>query len=282
MKFKIISAILILALASMACGFSIDLPKAPTPGPDVTDKITVANPKSDETRLSLSFGAGDLKLSPGAEDLVNGTATYNIPELKPVVTTDGGDVRIEQGRFEFKNLTTMKTVHNKWDFKLGDMPMALTIEAGAHDGKYDLGGLSLTALTIKDGAADVNLDFSAPNRTEMSVFRYETGASNVKLSNLANANFKTMTFESGAGDYTLDFNGDLKQNASVTIETGLCNMILVIPEGVNAVVTVESGASNINAGPGWAQNGNVYTQSGPGPKLTFTVQMGAGNLTLTH
>jgi hypothetical protein len=91
-----------------------------------------------------------------------------------------------------------------------------------------------------------------------------------------------MSFQSGAGDYTLGFNGELKRSATVMVNTGLSNMILVIPDGVNAVVTVDSGISNINAGSNWEQNGNVYTQSGSGPKLTFTVQIGAGNLTLTH
>ena len=36
----------------------------------------------------------------------------------------------------------------------------------------------------------------------MALFRYETGASKVKLTGLANANFGTMDFNSGAGDYT--------------------------------------------------------------------------------
>ena len=49
-----------------------------------------------------------------------------------------------------------------------------------------------------------------------------------------------------------------------------------------ARVTVESGASNINAGPGWTQSGNVYSQTGSGPALTIVIKTGAGNLTLTH
>ena len=52
-------------------------------------------------------------------------------------------------------------------------------------------------------------------------------------------------------------------------------------EGVNAVVTVDSGVSNINAGSGWAQNNKVYTQKGEGPTLTFVINIGAGNVTLT-
>jgi hypothetical protein len=232
--------------------------------------------------LVLNFGAGKIDVSAGAKDLVNGTATYNIPDLKPVITAEGDLVHIAQGNFKFKTLGALKEVHNEWDLKLGAAPIDLTIEAGAYEAKYDFGGLSLSALTIKDGAADVKLDFSAPNLTEMSVFRYETGASNVRLSNLANANFNTLIFKSGAGDYTLDFGGELKQNASVSIETGLSNMILIIPEGMNAEVTVDSGVSNVNAGPGWEQSGSRYIQTASGPKVTIVVKMGAGNLTLTR
>jgi hypothetical protein len=237
---------------------------------------------STSTLLELSFGAGKLTLSPGAKDLVNGTATYNIPELKPQITTKDSELRIEQGDFKLDNVTALNTVKNEWDLQLGDAPMDLSIGAGAYDAHMDLGGLSLTSLTVKDGAADVKLSFSSPNPTEMSLFRYETGASDVRLENLANANFEAMNFQSGAGDYTLDFNGELKRSATVMVNTGLSNMILVIPDDVNAVVTVDSGISNISAGSNWEQNGNIYTQEGSGPKLTITVQISAGNLTLAH
>jgi hypothetical protein len=101
------------------------------------------------------------------------------------------------------------------------------------------------------------------------------------MEGLANANFSTLAFKAGAGDYTLDFSGELQRAAAVTIEIGFSNLILVIPQGIDAVVTVESGASNINAGPGWEQNGDRYTMEGEGPTLTIMVEMGAGNLTIT-
>jgi hypothetical protein len=171
---------------------------------------------------------------------------------------------------------------NEWDLKLSDDPMELVIEAGAYDASYELGGLSLTDLSVTDGAADVQLSFSEPNKTEMSILRYESGASNIKMKGLANANFSLLAFKGGAGDYTLDFSGELQRDATVNIETGFSNIILVIPEGIHAVVTVESGVSNINAGPGWDQNGDRYTRDGDGHTLTIVVEMGAGNLTLTR
>jgi hypothetical protein len=283
MKAKFIYAFLVLALASMACGINIDLPKAPTPGPLVTDRIAVPVPKSGETRLKLSFGAGDLTLSPGAEkNLVEGTATYNYGQFKPVIKTDGGDVTIQMGDFEFKAIPAFEEFRNEWDFKLGVEPMELVIEAGAYNATYEFGGLALTDLSITDGAADVELSFSEPNHSVMTLFRYESGASNVKMDGLANANFSIFNFSAGAGDYTLDFSGGLQRDATVNIETGFSNVILVIPEGIDAVVTAESGVSNINAGPGWVQNGDRYVAEGEGPRLVIVVEMGAGNLTLSR
>ena len=45
MNVKIILAILVLALASMACGFSIDLPERPKAGPEVEEVHNGGRPK---------------------------------------------------------------------------------------------------------------------------------------------------------------------------------------------------------------------------------------------
>jgi hypothetical protein len=280
MKAKFISAFLVLSLASMACGFNIDMPKMPTPGPEVTDEIIIPIPDTDEVSLRLSFGAGEMTLAPSAKKLVEGTATYNYAAFKPEVNIDGGNAEIKMS--EVKSIPSFENLKNQWDFKLGDTPMDLTIESGAYDGTFEFGGLALNNLAIKDGAANVELAFSEKNLVEMSTFSYETGASNVKMSGLANANFSMMDFSSGAGDYTLDFSGELQRDASIKISSGFSNIIVIIPEGVDAVVTMDSDASNVSAGSGWSQNGDVYKQKGEGPTLTFVIEIGAGNVTLTR
>jgi hypothetical protein len=280
MNTKIFLAILVLVLASMACSFDVDLPERVEPGPDVEESITVSAPKSDEeTRLTLSFGAGRLYLSPGADELVEGTAVYNFPEFKPEIETR--DRRVEIKHDDFKNLINLDDINNEWDLHLGDALIDLEINAGAYEGRYELGGLSLTGLTVKDGAADVELSFSEPNKTEMSVLRYETGASNVTLSGLANANFSTLIFSGGAGSYELGFGGELQDDATVRIEAGAGDVQLIIPEEVDTEVTVESAFVSINHSSNWSQNGNEYTQKGEGPTLTIIVKMAAGNLTIT-
>ena len=278
MNIKIVSAILMLTLVSMACGFSVDLPPRVETGPDVTDEISVANPKSDKTRLSLNFGAGELKLSTGAEGLVEGTALYNVKELKPEITKNGSNIEIKQGNME--GIPPFDNLKNKWDLQLGKTPMDLEIDAGAYDGSMELGGLALNNLIVKDGAAHVNLSFSEPNLVDMSNLAYSTGASEVTLSGLSNANFSTFDFDSGAGSYTLDFSGELQRDALVNVDSGLSELIIVVPEGIHATVTIEGGMSDINTGSGWSQSGNAYSHKGSGPTLTIVVNMSAGSVRL--
>ena len=276
MNVKVISAILVLSIASLACGFNFDLPNLPKAGPEVEESITVTDPESDETRLSISFGAGELKLSPGARNLVDGTVIYNVDDFKPEIFENGDRIEIKQGNFD--SIPPLDDLRNEWDLKLGSAPMDLVISAGAYEGTLELGGLSLKSLEINDGASNVDLTFSEPNLIEMSIMRYATGASDVNLTGLANANFSTLTFSGGAGNYTLDFSGDLQRDAVVTIDSGFGNVSLIVPEDVNAKVTVEGAAVNINYGSGWAQNSNDYTHKGEGSTLTFVVKMAAGNL----
>lgn len=270
----------ILALTALACG--INAPKPPTPMPEVTEDIRVEYPDSDEVILNLAFGAGELTLKPGAEVLVDGIAAYNYEEFKPQVEVAGGVVKLQVGDGDLDFIHGFNNPRNKWDLKLGGEAMNLSIDAGAYDGAFEFGGLALTRLDISDGASDVAINFSEPNPVEMSTFTYNTGASNVKITGLANANFNLFDLSAGAGDYTLDFSGDLRRDASVKIETGLSNVIIVVPAGMDAAVTVEGGLSNVNATPGWEGSGGVYRQKGEGHTLTIIVEMGAGNLTLAR
>lgn len=278
MNVKIISAILVLALASMACGFSFDLPEQVKAGPEVKEEISVADPKEDETRLLLSFGAGNLNLSTGAKNLVDGTVVYNVEDLKPEIIEDGAQIEIKQGNFQ--GLPPFDGMKNEWDLQLGSSPMELEISAGAYEGDFELGGLALTNLTINDGAADVSLSFSELNLAEMSEFNYSTGASDVRMEGLANANFERFIFNGGAGNYTLDFSGDLQRDATVSVDCGLSDLTLIIPQGVNVVITIDSALADINLGDGWSQKGSVYSQQGDGPTLTIIVNMGGGEITI--
>lgn len=278
-------AILILALASLACSVNINLPDwQVVTGPTETENISV--PLLPDTQaipdVTLKFAAGTLSLQPGAEGaLVAGTATYNVADLKPTVSTENGNILIETGNFDLKGLPKLnQDVINNWELKLGASPMRLVINAGAYQGDYELGGLSLERLQIEDGASQVDVSFSTPNLAQMSSLQYTTGASQVSLKGLANANTTDMTFRGGAGEYTLDFSGELRNNMDVNIESGVSSVTIIVPEGVNAQVISDSGFMTVSTSGSWKQNGNTYQLTGSGNTITINVKIGAGSLKL--
>ena len=279
----LIVAVSIVALVTMACGLQINLPEVDLKtGPTVTEDLFVPLPAGDAIQdLELMFGAGELRLASGAQaGLIEGTATYNVPDLKPEIRT-GETIEIQTGDLELSGIPNFgDDLKNEWDLKLNTYPINLRISAGAYQGRMELGGLSLHSLRVSDGAADVQVSFSEPNLVRMDNLRYETGASKVELIGLANANFETLDFRGGAGDYTLDFSGELQQDASVEVDAGISSVTIIVPEGTNVTVFVGGGLNNVNRSGAWDKQNDEYSLSGSGPSLNINVDMGAGNLNL--
>ena len=279
----LLSILIMLVLATMACGITIDIPVDRIEvGPTQRKDIFVEQPDALEAEVILEFGAGELDLSPGAEDaLIIGEATYNLDELEPVVEVDGERVRISTGDRDFSGIPKIgENLENRWNLELGELPIKLEIQAGGYQGDFELGGLALESLDVSDGAADVQLKFSKPNPVEMDSFKYTTGASNLRLTGLANANFSSMVFRSGAGDYRLDFSGDLRRDAVVNIESGLSRIVIRVPRDTNAVIYYQGGLASVLNRGAWQQSGSEYTVDGIGPKLIINIDLGAGSLEL--
>jgi hypothetical protein len=287
MRIKILLIpILILAMVSMACGFTINLPQVKTidTGPTITEDIVVPKPDTTTTpTLEINFGAGELTINPGAQaNLVEGTATYNVPDLKPTVVQNGSTVTLRQGT---GNISGIPTLNNKlvmkWDLQLSSDPMELAINGGANQSQVELGGLSLTNLTINQGAADSRYEFSEPNLVNMESLKVNAGAANINLIGLSNANVTDeIIFKGGAGNYTLDFSGELQHDVDVTIEAGLGNMNILVPEGTSVTLNMTGALNNVNYSGGWQKTGDTYSQVGSGPQITIDITMGAGNLDL--
>jgi hypothetical protein len=276
----------VLALVSIACQFTINMPFTEIKtGALQSEQIQVVLPTgTDVSRVTLQLGAGELKLKPGTGSyLVDGFISYNVSDFKPEVKITGHRVSIEQGRLDVRGIPSFSSkIMNTWDLNLAPVPIELTIQAGGYKGEIELGGLEIQRLDISDGASEVELNFSATNPVEMETFRYNTGASNIKMKGLSNANFKEMHFRSGAGNYTLDFSGELQQDTGVQIDSGFSNIKIIVPAGVNAHVTIEGALTNIDAMGGWVRDGSAYVTRGSGPVLQIQIKMGAGNIELSN
>jgi hypothetical protein len=281
----LIFPILIIAFVSLACSVSITLPNLQNKiGPTETDTIDVSFPENTQTvpDVTLNCGICDLNLQPGSStSLVSGTVKYNVADLKPTVTVNGNNVTIQQGNFQLTGIPFVNTnVINDWNLSLANSPMNLYVKAVAYTGNYELGGLSIQHLEVTDGASRVKLNFSEPNQIEMTSFKYMTGASEVSLMDLSNANADEIAFNGGAGNYTLDFSGVLSRDVMVSIDAGISSVTVIVPNGVPAELTTNSTLITVNTSGGWQQSGNTYLLSGSGYKINITAKMGAGSLQL--
>lgn len=277
----------ILVLPLSGCGIGVELPfkTVQKTGPLQTETIAIPEPAGEPPiHLVLAFGAGEIVLLPHPGDLlVSGSVAFNVEDFRPEVVQDEHKITLKQGNLKLNAVPTInEKIKNEWNLALSDYPLDLTIRAGAYTGEYELGGLAITDLHLTDGASHVTLRFSQPNQAEMNAFRYETGASNISLEKLGNANFQTLIFQSGAGNYQLDFTGALRRNTSVFIETGLSRVIITVPEGVPARARFEGPLAKVNARGSWEPVGDDYYQAGQGPEITFTIEIKAGTVTLKN
>jgi hypothetical protein len=277
----------VLVLMLSGCSIPIELPfkTEQKTGPTVTEPIQVQIPDAPTPLdVTLSFGAGKMTLLPNpGPDLLSGTASFNVADFKPEVTLDEYGLTVKQGNLKLNAVPTIdETIKNEWSIAIKNHPIELTIKAGGYSGDFEFGGLALNDLHISDGAANVKLKFSTPNTAPMETLRYETGASNITMDKLANANFRTMIFQSGAGNYNLDFSGLLQQDASIFIETGLSRVVISVPDGVQAKVNFEGPLSKVITSGDWQQTGDEYYLNGQGPRLVFTIETKAGTVTLQN
>jgi hypothetical protein len=269
---------LMLSLPAFLGGCGVDI------GP--TQEVTVNEPlgAAAVTEVKISMGAGTLSLSPGASGLAAGVIRFNVEAWRPVVERTDSRLTIEQG--SQKGLAGLGAdIVNKWTLQLGAAPMRLQVSAGAYEGTYDLSGLTLQGLSIKDGAAKSKVMFNSANPGQMDRLKYETGASTVSLIGLANANFKDLEFKGGAGTFTLDFSGQLRTDGGARVEAGVGTVRIVVPAQTAARVTVNGALNHVSLEGQWTADGKTYSNpaamsAAQGRSLTIDVEMSVGSLSL--
>src|SRR5215212_10192244 len=107
-------------------------------------------------RAQLKMGAGELKLTGGADRLMEGEFSYNVADWKPKVSYDvsgkKGELVVEQGSANGGNLSG--GARNEWDIGMNDeLPTDLVVRVGAGESDLDLDSLTLTGLDLRMGLA---------------------------------------------------------------------------------------------------------------------------------
>jgi hypothetical protein len=246
-------------------------------------EVKAAYPDATDLHLQIRVGACRLRIRPGeADDWVRGTYKNPTGALPLRVIEEGGTVTITQRTDEiWGNWGRPPTL----ELALGKArPYVLTIESGASESEFDLGGLPLTRLVLKQGAGKYDVGFSAPNPGEMSLLELSAGAVGMTVDHLANANAAEIRIEGGAAGYKLDFGGALRRDTHARVTTGLAGVDLQIPAATPAKITAELTLGGLDLGDGFMKkDGALWNEAalaGGTPLLTIRASVALGGLKL--
>ena len=277
----------LLALPALAC--TVTLPAIKTQVGELhRESLNVPLDDARAADVNIAFGAGELRLRPGAEDgLLRADFTYNVDDLKPVVQRERrGDrlaVNLHPGT-EGLPFNLGDSARNEWDVRLSDrVPMTLNLDLGAARGSVDLGGLRLTDARIKVAAAEADVRWSTPNPERLDLLDVNAGASDFSMHKLGNAHFHQMNFIGGAGNFNLDFSGNWQESGRVSIDAGLGNLILTLPHDIGVKVDAGGKALAKVSAEGFHSQGTAWVNDAYGKsrlELVITANIGLGNVIL--
>lgn len=124
------------------------------------EAILVEKDKAKALEVDIDLGVGEMNVSSGAKEWVEGNAEYNVKKLAPQVDYD---LHGDTGEVEIKHKGSTKlglsNIKNTWAIQLNDsIPMDLNVETGASLANLDLQGLQLEKLDIEAGVGDLTVN----------------------------------------------------------------------------------------------------------------------------
>jgi hypothetical protein len=127
---------------------------------------------------------------------------------------------------------------------------------------------------------DWNLRFNDEVPTNLIV---ELGAGDGAL-RLGGLSLTGLDVKSGAGKLTVNFDGIWKNDLNISIESGVGELAIVLPQNTGAIVEVRQGIGNTEVGSGLKANGDYYINDAygkTGTTLRIKVTSGVGNTKLS-
>jgi hypothetical protein len=161
----VVLAIVIMAAAAVLLAGACGMQPGGTPqvGKMQRESKSVDPENAQSARAQLKMGAGELKLTGGADQLMEGDFSYNVSDWKPKVSYDvsggTGELMVKQGSAGGAGLSG--DARNEWDISLNDeLPTDLVVQMGAGESDLDLDSLTLTGLDLQMGAGKTTVDLT--------------------------------------------------------------------------------------------------------------------------
>jgi hypothetical protein len=169
----------------------------------------------------IEYAAGRLDLKSVKDPLLyHATVRYDANRAEPVAGFDRATRALSLGvHLRGMKLSNMDDEHDagSMTLELSDrVPMDLSLEMGAVEADLQFGGLRLTDLSLRSGAADVSARFDQPNRERLNTMTLQVGAAQMKLLDVANSGVSRINAEVGAGTLSIDLGGALSRDVDIT------------------------------------------------------------------
>ncbi len=141
-------------------------------GAPQTDRVAIDLGKAEMVRAEIKMSAGELKVSGGAQKLLEADFRYNVPLLKPSVRYDAtgfrGHLTVTQS--STREITLGHDIENKWDLRLSnDVPLDLILNMGAGESRFDLASLDLRRVEVHMGVGEMRMDLRGQPKRDYDV-----------------------------------------------------------------------------------------------------------------
>jgi hypothetical protein len=159
----VLSIVMMVATAVLAGACGMQPGGTPQVGKMQRETKSVDPENARSVSAQLKMGAGELTLTGGADQLMEGDFSYNVADWKPKVSYDvsgeKGELVVKQGSGDGAGLSG--DARNEWDVSLNDeLPTALVVQLGAGESNLDLDSLTLTGLDLQMGAGKTTVDLT--------------------------------------------------------------------------------------------------------------------------
>ena len=193
----------------------------------------------------VDYAAGRLELKPAAGAvLYRANVRFDANRAEPVAHFDGATRVLSLGvHLRGTGFSGVGDQHDAGSMHAelsGAVPMDLSLDLGAVEADLQLGGLRLTDLSLRSGAADVAVRFDRPNPERLRTMTLQVGAAQVKLYDAANSGVSRINAEVGAGALTLDLGGVLLRDVDITATLAAGGLTLNVAPGDGVFVDERS------------------------------------------
>jgi hypothetical protein len=255
-------ALLLFAAASLAAASPV--------GAQTWRTLTSARQRHGETQLTVSvnYAVGEFRLAAGtAGTLYRMDLRYDEDRFTPLREYDAQAARLllgVRGRGNHVDLADRKRGEPvpSLDLQLApDIPLALELDLGAVRSQVDLGGLALRSVRYRTGASETTLRFSRPNPEPCSALTLEAGAAAFHAWALGNANCRSVRFEGGVGDVTLDFSGTWQDTMRADLNVAIGTLTLMLPRDAGVAIRLSRFLASFDRS-GFEKRGDTYYTAG--------------------